>query len=141
MEKSNSFLDFSKYCGKVWENPDAFPGFFHAFPRYGISMKHATILSILKRAFPWPGWGRENFHNEICPLAINGGLSVYHVYLYTCIPVYLCTCVPVYLCTCVPVCLCACVPVCLCLLFFNVICQITPKHIITITHSRCHIAA
>jgi len=52
VEKSNSFLDFSKYCGKVWENPGVFPGFFHAFPRYGISIKHANILASLKRTFP-----------------------------------------------------------------------------------------
>jgi hypothetical protein len=38
------FLTFPSIVCKVWENPDAFPGFFHTFPQYGISMKHALRL-------------------------------------------------------------------------------------------------
>jgi len=34
------FLTFPSIVRKVWENPDAFPGFFHAFPQYVISIKH-----------------------------------------------------------------------------------------------------
>ena len=43
VEKSEVFSDFSKYCGKVWENPYVFGGFFHAFPQYVISMKQSGI--------------------------------------------------------------------------------------------------
>lgn len=35
------FSTFPSIVRKVWENPGIFPGFFHAFPQYGISMKHA----------------------------------------------------------------------------------------------------
>jgi len=35
------FLTFPSIVRKVWENPGAFPGFFHAFPQYVISIKHA----------------------------------------------------------------------------------------------------
>ena len=37
------FLAFPSIVCKVWENPAAFPGFFHAFPQYAISIKHTTL--------------------------------------------------------------------------------------------------
>ena len=37
------FLTFPSIVRKVWENPDAFTGFFHAFPQYAISIKHARL--------------------------------------------------------------------------------------------------
>jgi len=44
--KSDAFADFSKYCGKLWENPHLFSGFFHDFPQYGISMKHSILYTL-----------------------------------------------------------------------------------------------
>ena len=34
------FRTFPSIVRKLWEKPDAFPGFFHDFPQYGISIKH-----------------------------------------------------------------------------------------------------
>jgi hypothetical protein len=40
--KSGFFLTFPSIVRKVWEKPDAFPGFFHGFPQYVISIKQAS---------------------------------------------------------------------------------------------------